>query len=173
MTTFFIADTHFGHKSIINFRHKPSGYSFESFEEHDEYLIERWNAVVTKRDTVWVLGDVAWNKRSLQHFARLRGTKRVVLGNHDTLGAHAYLEHFVKLYGAAEAKFNGLPLLLTHIPAAPQQVRPRYEFNIHGHTHTRYGPSRTQHICVSADHIGLTPVALETLIHDSQSRSPA
>ena len=32
---FFTSDTHFGHKNILNFCHRP----FDSIEEHDQALI--------------------------------------------------------------------------------------------------------------------------------------
>ena len=48
--TFFIADLHFGHKKVIEFEkeHRP----FSTIEEHDEELVRRWNARVSKKDSV-------------------------------------------------------------------------------------------------------------------------
>ena len=48
---FFIADTHFNHKRIVEIREKERGRKFASLEEHDEELIRRWNAAVGKKDT--------------------------------------------------------------------------------------------------------------------------
>ena len=52
---YIIADTHFGHANAIRFRPQ-----FQTIEQHDEYIIRNWNMVVTKRDTVWVLGDFSF-----------------------------------------------------------------------------------------------------------------
>lgn len=83
MTTFFTADTHFGDAHILRQR----GRLFASLEEHDAALIARWNEVVTDEDDVWHLGDFAAGAsriRCAEIFAELRGTKRLIRGNHDT-----------------------------------------------------------------------------------------
>ena len=51
---FFTADTHFGHRNVIRFCDRP----FETIEEMDETLIRNWNARVTGRDSVYILGDL-------------------------------------------------------------------------------------------------------------------
>ena len=43
---FFIADTHFGHKEIINFENRP----FKNTEEMNEILIQNWNKTVSEKD---------------------------------------------------------------------------------------------------------------------------
>jgi calcineurin-like phosphoesterase family protein len=53
---FFTSDTHFGHANIIKYCGRP----FASVEEMNRELIARWNAVVGPRDTVYHLGDRAW-----------------------------------------------------------------------------------------------------------------
>lgn len=47
--TFFIADTHFGHKGILNFSATKPFRLFDTIEEHDAELVRRWNAVVGKK----------------------------------------------------------------------------------------------------------------------------
>ena len=53
---FVIADTHFGHKRVIEF--EAAARPFATVEEHDAELVRRWNAVVKPKDTVWHVGDV-------------------------------------------------------------------------------------------------------------------
>ena len=81
---FYTSDTHFGHANILAMQPRP----FSSIEEHDEFLIERWNTVVTDDDMVFHLGDFAMAlheraDRVRWIFSRLRGRKHLVLGNHD------------------------------------------------------------------------------------------
>ena len=56
---YFIADLHFGHKNIIKLCDRP----FSSIEEMDEEFISTWNAKVKKKaDTVYIVGDLVWEK---------------------------------------------------------------------------------------------------------------
>lgn len=82
MATFHTADLHLGHKNIL---HLGRGRPFSSIEEHDETIIERWNACVTDEDTVFLYGDAVMGPiaEGLIQAARLRGRKYLVSGNHD------------------------------------------------------------------------------------------
>lgn len=79
MTTFYTADQHLGHESIITYCDRP----FETVAEMNRAIIENWNRVVGDEDEVWVLGDVCLDKRKLVLVRELRGRKILVAGNHD------------------------------------------------------------------------------------------
>ena len=81
MTTYFTADQHFGHESIIEYCDRP----FHSVGEMNAALVANWNAVVGPHDTVHVLGDVAMGRReeSMPLIDRLAGHKTLYPGNHD------------------------------------------------------------------------------------------
>ena len=49
---FFVSDTHFGHTGILDMAMRP----FADIRAHDRALIDEWNAVVGKNDTVWHWG---------------------------------------------------------------------------------------------------------------------
>ena len=81
--TFFTSDLHFGHNK--DFLYKPRG--FDNIEEHDDTVIENWNSVVSKDDTVYVLGDIMMGndtENSIRKLNRLNGNIIILLGNHDT-----------------------------------------------------------------------------------------
>ena len=149
---FVISDTHFGHRKIIEF--ESAARPFLTIEEHDAALVERWNAVVTKRDTVWHLGDVFFGTNGHHILGELNGYKRLVLGNHDHYPLGVYQAYFGKIYGAAE--YDGC--LLTHVPVHPNQLL-RYRKNIHGHMHSK-SVGDPRYVCVSAEHTGLAPILL-------------
>lgn len=157
---FFTADIHFGHKNIITFDATRPYRQFDSIEEHDEEIIKRWNATVKKGDRVWVLGDFAFGRHSLELAGRLNGLKRLVMGNHDTYPSELYLKHFHKLYGAVA--FQGM--LLTHIPVAPMHfARHDDALNVHGHLHNRSMRDK-KYICVSLEWNGLKPIHMSDLM---------
>jgi len=147
-TVFVIADLHFGHGKVAAAR------GFATTDAHDKALVDAWNQRVSKRDVVYVLGDVL----STDWIADLKGTKKLVMGNHDQRPMSAYAG-FSKIFGCYE--FDGC--ILTHIPVHPNQFG-RYRLNVHGHTHThmlddaRYVPTSVEH-CP-----GFAPMVLRDLI---------
>jgi calcineurin-like phosphoesterase family protein len=156
---FVIGDTHFGHKKITTF--EAENRPFASVEEHDAELVRRWNATVNKNDTVWHLGDVLFGVAAFETLRLLNGVKRLVMGNHDRYPTAKYLEHFNEVCGAAEIR----GCVLTHIPIHESQFR-RYKANIHGHLHSRK-LADPRYICVSAEHTGLAPKLLDTVLHEA------
>lgn len=153
---FVISDTHFGHRKIIEFEKEARPYA--NIEQHDRDLIERWNSVVRKEDTVWHLGDVYFGKGH-DCLAALKGYKRLVLGNHDRNHDAILKQYFNVLYGCAE--WGGC--ILTHIPVHPYQLGKRYTKNIHGHMHSKKLED-DRYVCVSVEHTDLTPVLLQHVV---------
>tara|TARA_R110002020_G_scaffold13283_6_gene48118 strand:+ start:2721 stop:3233 length:513 start_codon:yes stop_codon:yes gene_type:complete len=151
--TFFTADLHLGHSKIIEF--EPERQHFSSIEEHDQQILNNWNSVVNKKDTVWVLGDVCFKKEKLELLGAMNGFKKLVLGNHDRLATENYLKYFSKVYGAVEYK----DCLLTHIPVHESQ-KSRYKYNIHGHLHS-VKIDDPFYINVSLEQYNLYPVELK------------
>lgn len=155
-TTFFIGDMHLCHKNII--KYEPELRPFATIEEHDEELEARWNRKVGSKDTVYVVGDVIFDPKGFFILQRLRGTKILVMGNHDIYPILDYAQHFKGIYGSAE--FDGQ--LVTHIPADPCQAA-RYKGNIHAHLHAQT-LATAFHRSVSAEQIGLAPIAYDELM---------
>jgi calcineurin-like phosphoesterase family protein len=179
--TFLIADLHFGDSDMVtilrgnNHALRP----FSSIEEHDAYLIENWNKVVTNpSDKVYVLGDVAQRPKYLENFAKLNGKKILIKGNHDIYEMKYYAKYFKDIRGThrlVHPLCNGI--MLSHIPVHPMTLGENaHKLNIHGHIHDRvvtkrdtetgYGMQVTdkKYYCVSAERIAYTPIDLEILM---------
>lgn len=93
MSAFVIADTHWGHAKSLSFL-KPNGERlrpFDSVEEMDEYMVNNWNRVVNKSDTVYHLGDAVIPRKSLSTLERLKGRKILIRGNHECLDSETEL----------------------------------------------------------------------------------
>lgn len=152
----FIADTHFGHRNIIKYEKEKRPFS--SIEEHDEHLIQEWNKVVHKRDTVWHLGDFCFGPENIGKVApRLKGIKKLILGNHDCYDIAQYAVNFDQVYGA----FHYKGFVLTHIPV--HNMSTHLCGNIHGHLHSRVVEGSNNHICVSVEHTGLRPINFDEI----------
>lgn len=89
----FTSDLHFSHKNILRHceeRIKAFGIPNNISEEekvqlHDKYIIKLWNKTVSKKDTIYVLGDFSFaNTESTKKIiSKLNGNKFLILGNHD------------------------------------------------------------------------------------------
>ena len=95
----FTADTHFSHKNILKHcpkRAEAGNYDIDDVVAHDKWLIDKWNSTIGKKDTVYILVDLAFcsadEVRKLM--GRLKGNKFLILGNHDKSSEH--LEGYFK-----------------------------------------------------------------------------
>ena len=79
---YYIADTHFFHRSL---NEKMDQRGFEDIEQMNEYMIDQWNSKVRKNDEVVVLGDFSWGNASqtTEILDELKGKIYLIRGNHD------------------------------------------------------------------------------------------
>src|SRR5210317_1940201 len=123
------SDWHIGHKGIASrFR-----TTFGSDAHHDYTIIENAGRILKKRDTVLMLGDMAFSREGLSMIGKLPGRKILVRGNHDIFQTEDYVEIFDQIHGAY--RYKGA--FFTHIPIHPTEMF--RGFNVHGHSH-RGGP---------------------------------
>lgn len=159
---YFIADTHFNHENIIKYCNRP----FKNSNEMNEYIINKWNSVVTENDVVYHLEDVGFGSTSelKKLVGRLNGKKILIRGNHDyKRGLNGWKEvGFSEVYKKRLVLSN---LILTHEPI---EVEENY-INIFGHIHDKPLDERfnkNNHICVSCDIIDYTPIDIEKRIKE-------
>lgn len=134
-TVYLTSDLHLGHKNLVE-----SLYNM-TIDEHLFLLIKNWNNVVSKRDLVYILGDVSMEKYNScvdMFFQSTNGRKYLIAGNHDhwkpikTLYDNGFIQ---KIYGCLEYK----GFLLTHCPVEIKEIidegKQLCRGNIHGHIH--------------------------------------
>jgi calcineurin-like phosphoesterase family protein len=78
---FFIADTHFNHKRIVEIREKGARPEIREHRGTRRRARAALECHSREEDTVWHLGDFSFRKRGLQVADRLNGRKSLVLGN--------------------------------------------------------------------------------------------
>lgn len=152
---FFISDLHLGHRSICKFSGPLRG-GFTEVDDHDNWIVEQWNKVVTKHDLVWVLGDACFDRKKMPLFKRMNGAKHLILGNHDEFGIQEYLKYFNKVHGFL--KYKGT--WLSHAPINPLQLRGKW--NIHGHVHAGTLDD-LRYINVAVEALNGIPISWDTL----------
>jgi calcineurin-like phosphoesterase family protein len=173
--TFFISDTHFSHTNMLKFIKPNSGGEklrvFNSIEEMNEAIIDNWNKVVSCRDTVYHLGDIAMKFQYVDLVKRLKGRKILLPGNHDRSAAKEYLNYFEDIIGVVKHK----EFLLSHYPIHQDSIPTWCDANIHGHTHlelVRFNNEidhRYFNVCV--ERINYTPIEIDEIRARIKERS--
>lgn len=170
----FVADTHFSHPLMVSKDRKdqwgnplPRLRAFESIKDHDDHLVDMWNAVTGASDTIYHLGDFAWDRAPIEDvqriFKRLRGRKVLLAGNHDhpeilQLGWDAvHLGPVHLLDPAVDVK-----VIAGHWPLREWDGWHAGSIHLHGHTHNNL-PSSRRSIDVGVDAIGYLPMTIQEL----------
>lgn len=160
------SDTHFGHANIIQYTNRP----FDSVEQMNRVMTERWNDVVSPNDTVIHVGDFAMGLPALHqgYFDQLNGEKYLIKGNHDKnhtlkLGWTGVFDDFTMQTPVGDVFFS-------HHPIMNPEYKKEMEDSgivlfIHGHQHNPHVRSiRGNRIDVGVDAWGFQPVRLKTLL---------
>jgi calcineurin-like phosphoesterase family protein len=147
---FIISDLHFSHKNMALKR------GFKDEIEHDNFIIEQWNKVVSKKDTVWILGDITMEKSTPYTLLdKLNGYKKVVLGNHDQ---PQHVPELLKYVNSVCGMIKYKGFIFTHCPIHESEIC-RFSKNIHGHVHEN-SLADDRYINVSCEAVNYTPVPL-------------
>jgi calcineurin-like phosphoesterase family protein len=166
---FFISDTHFGHKNIINYCSRP----FQLVDEMNRVMKEQWNQTIGPDDEVFFVGDFAFlpAEETAELLQSLHGLKHMILGNHDEGRSRGFWKrHFETVESSRTITIEpiGKSVHLYHYPLFGPN-RPQYM--IHGHSHnyrpliTSYNTTGQLLINVSVEGLEYTPIS-ETRISE-------
>lgn len=178
---YFTSDLHFGHTNIIRLCGRP----FADAEEMDRCLIERWNSKVQEDDTVYLVGDIVWDKRKVPYYMeQLRGRKILISsGNHDAGWANkeAFAPYFEARIPYLETKLCGHIVTLCHYPllewkdSREESPTKKPGYLVHGHIHNRVSEEyrslylQPHALNAGVDVNGYEPVTLEELLENNQN----
>lgn len=174
----FTSDTHWGHANIIKYSNRP----FDDVNQMNEALIANWNAVVSPKDTVYHLGDVAFMpyKEFKAVFRRLHGNKHIILGNHDSV-IESNLSDILKdktlgIYSVQnylEVRSEGQKLVLFHYGMRVWNRSHHGSIHLYGHSHGSL-PPHGKSVDVGVDSIEITseyrPVSLKEVVKYMDNR---
>lgn len=174
-----ISDTHFFHENILSFRDSKTGNlvrpGFDSVTHMNECMVENWNSVVKDGDIVYHLGDLAFGDDGQLPalMAKLKGSKRLIAGNHDNVKRIARQGFFKKIQ--VWRMFPEYNLLFSHIPIHPSSLRrgppgdenAQIMTNVIGHIHQNPAP-RGPYQCVCVEQINYTPIHIEDVAKNAR-----
>lgn len=164
---FFTADQHHSHENIILHCHRP----YRNSRHMTTDMVLRHNKVVGENDVTYFLGDFYWGRdpsRVHQLLSNMRGTKILVLGNHDVCKPFEYVEAgFQSVHTSLELKIDQLDVVLAHDPAVHALIGGRVL--LHGHLHNLF--QRMENcINVGVDVRDFTPISEQEIY--AMLRSP-
>lgn len=171
----FVSDTHFGHANIIKYCGRPWNHGKgadgeivvtpEDVLAMDNAMVERWNSVVGKNDTVWHLGDFALGGKEVAErvFPQLNGKINLVMGNHDHWKLKWYYDlGFHRVYDRPII-INSF-VILSHTPLYFLNSNSPF-FNCFGHVHNSlvYQTYTKCNCCVCVERHNYYPVSWKTI----------
>ena len=140
MRTFFTADRHLFHNSVLKKHCKTTRYG-EDVDEMHELMIEAHNRVVDPGDIVYDIGDVSFGSptKTLELLKRMNGVHVLILGNHDnTLNDRAksiIFPFYESVHPELEIRVNGQDIHLHHMPQRMWNKMQYGTWHLYGHVH--------------------------------------
>ena len=140
---FVCSDLHLSHDR--QFIWGPRG--FNSIEEMNTAIIERFNATVSPEDDVYILGDLCLGGAdamgpNTKFIEQLNGRLHIILGNHDTpkrIEMYHYCKNIVEVVYATMIHYGGYHFYLSHFPTMTANLEKeslkQCTINLYGHTH--------------------------------------
>ena len=154
----FTSDHHFGHTNIMKFQENRS---FKDVNEMNEFLIDKWNSKVGKKDDVYYLGDFCFG--NFEEFEKiikqLNGRIHFIKGNHDPHGILNKLEKYIvwwKYYYELKIKdadwdSDKVMICLFHFPIEEWNKYHKGSLMFHGHQHYNPDAKKENRLDVGVD----------------------
>lgn len=133
MKKYIIADTHFGHRHIIQYCNRP----YRTIDEMDKDILLRINSMVEKHDQLIIAGDFGFSSFSaLQQYRQSIKCNNIVfiLGNHDSRNKTELV--FGKNNIREVYKMSNPNAIVCHFPMAVWDKQHRGYYHFYGHCHS-------------------------------------
>lgn len=131
---FFTSDLHLNHNNILKYEQRP----YHNVDEMNKDYINKWNAKVSPEDTVYVLGDFCFTKRTSdteEFLSKLNGHKILIKGNHDHSSVYK-AKGWDRIYDYYELEIDNTLVCLFHYPIAVWNCKHHDSIHLFGHIHS-------------------------------------
>lgn len=187
---FFTSDLHLGHQNCLQLDNRP----FQSLYEMQKSLVKRFNSVLSEDSIIYFLGDMGLGKQDdiTQFLNEIKGTKVLLLGNHDKGMFSSYNQGFDVVLNSASFYIGDELVTMSHCPLQGLfrentigfkrfegenwhgesknkkfSVENQGQFHLHGHVHSP-NEGRSKHIEGRQYDVGVvannyTPVSYQTI----------
>jgi len=169
MKTWITSDLHFGHGRICQFCPDTRARFKNDVDYMNEAMVTEWNELIEPRDTVYILGDVAFLPavKAAEYLNRLNGSKILVEGNHDrkALRDPSFRRTFKEIHKYLDINYDGHKIILMHYPILEWDGMHRGALHFHGHLHgNSTGLEKYRILDVGMDATGVIAISMEEAI---------
>jgi len=165
MKIFVTSNQQFGRKGAIKKYKRP----FNSIKDMNSNLIDAWNSVVTDEDTVYVLGNFAWDPESFELASNsLNGDIIILKGEYDKAshevidtGGGGNIDYiYDSILGIPEAS-----AVLSYWPLSEWPLKSKGSYSVIGYPDTKYKTDyKTKVINCSCDLSDYKPIELRKYV---------
>jgi len=161
---------HLMHPKIISICNRPI-----TIEQHDEWLINRINSKVSKKDDFYILGDVSMaNKIETEKLLnKINGRKHLILGNHDeNIKNSGIFESIsqIRNFNFNSELYKNVHIVLCHYPIASWDRKVFGSYHIFGHCHGRFENNGLS-FDIGVDANNYYPLSLEEVMDKMTTKS--
>jgi len=156
---YFTADTHFGHKLMVEKR------PFETMEEHDTTIIDNINDICLAGDVLYIIGDIAFGDLD-SYVKRIKPQIHLVTGNHD----HKKTRKYPFAWSGYYKKCKEPRAILCHFPMVAWDCSHYGSYMLHGHCHGAYVDKTKRILDVGVDTHDFKPWSVEEIIAELEPR---
>lgn len=158
MTRYVISDHHFYHNNIIEYTNR----SFKSVREMNDKMIEKWNNIISKDDTVIYGGDLLFGsvEKANQLIDDLNGSMMIIKGNHDSFSPDNIKAPTVE---DTILQYDGFRFWYTH---RPDNIPDNWtQWKLHGHVHNDmdFIDYQKNRVNVSVEVLDYNPIPLKII----------
>lgn len=162
---FVTSDLHLGHTNIIKYCKRP----FNNVKEMNIVLVKNWNNIISNRDVVYFLGDLAYGKNTTTDYwyNKLKGQIIFIKGNHD-------LSNDITFHELQILKYKNISFYLCH---DPNNVPSNWNgWVIYGHHHNNnliefpFFDRKNKRINISVELTNYKPVNMDYIIKLIESK---
>ena len=171
--TWVWSDTHFGHRNITGFSHRPPGWASLLIENCALEVPDSPDVTLLHLGDLCYRGNAEFRALVAPNIAPKTGRKLLIKGNHDHQRPSFYRKCGFKFARPFSIMWGGTEVSFSHYPWSIQdegRPMPDNHVRLHGHIHTS-GYSRATFVPVLRGHINLSveqtnykPVNLATLL---------
>lgn len=173
------SDWHFNHNKPFIYQAR----GFDTIADMNNSIIEKHNKIVSKEDTVYVLGDclLGDNKIGIECLKQLNGQLHIIRGNHcskERIELYRRLPNVVEVANSFYFSYDGYKFYLSHYPTITTRAdagKPLKKclVNLCGHSHTKdpfedWGIGMIYHCEVDAH--DCAPVRIDKIITDLKQK---